>query len=144
MKVFGCFLVLISSVCCAYFYEKSLKASLLKYAEIIEFIKYTKSQIEYFSTPIDKIFTSFESKYINEAIKSKSASRNLIKDYARLNEFFSTIGKGYKKEESDLCDYYISYFQDEYSKIANELPIKIKVSRAMSLFIGATLIIFLV
>ena len=144
MKIFGCFLVLISSVFCAYFYEKSLKTSLLKYSEIIEFIKYTKSQIEYFSTPIDKIFTSFESKHINEVIKNKSAPRFFIKDYAKLNEFLSSIGKGFKKEEINQCEYNISYFQDEYSKIAYESPNKIKVFRAMSLFVGVTIIIFLV
>lgn len=144
MKIFGCILILISSVTCAYFYEKSLKIKMLKYAEIIDFIKYTKSQIEYFSTPIDKIFTSFDAKHITEILSSKKAPRSFGKDARVINEYFNSIGKGYKKEQIDLSNYHINYFQDEFTKLSYELPSKIKVFRAMSLFIGATTIIFLV
>lgn len=144
MKIFGCLLILISSVICAYFYEKSLKSKLLKYTEITEFIKYTMNQIEYFSTPIDKIFTSFEAKYISEIITNRCATRSLGNDYLKLNEYFNMLGKGYKKEQLDLSRYYLSYFSDACAKISYELPNKIKIFRSMSLFFGATTIIFLV
>ncbi|MBO5380350.1 MAG: hypothetical protein J6A90_08495 [Clostridia bacterium] len=144
MKILGCFLILISSVSCAYFYEKSLKNKLYKYAEIIDFIKYAKNQIEYFSTPIDKIFASFEAKYISDIISSKAAPKLFGKDDEQLNTYFASLGKGYKKEQIDLSNYYISYFQDVYTKASYELPSKIKIFRAMSLFFGATTIIFLV
>ncbi len=144
MKIFGCLLVLISSVSCAYFYEKSLKIKMMKYMEIIDFIKFAKNQIEYFCTPIDKIFTSFEAKYINEILKNRHAPKSFGKDTRQLNEYFSILGKGYKKEQIDISSYYENYFQDAYSKIAYELPSKIKIFRAMSLFFGATAIIFLV
>lgn len=144
MKIFGCLLILISCVSCAYFYEKSLKNKILILGEIIDFIKYVKNQIEYFSTPIDKIFTDFECKYINETIKSRRAENIFGKDKERINEYFSMLGKSYKKEQLDLSSYYLSYFSDRYTKISYELPNKIKVFRAMALFVGATTIIFLV
>ena len=88
MKIFGCLLILISSVSCAYFYEKSLKNKILILGEIIDFIKYAKNQIEYFSTPIDKIFTDFECKYINETIKSRRAENIFGKDKERIPSIF--------------------------------------------------------
>ena len=144
MKIFGCILILISSVSCTYFYENGQKTKLLRYAEIIEFMKFAKYQIEYFSTKIDKIFTEFDAKYIGEILSSKRVPKSFGKDSTALNEYFSSLGKGYKKEQLDLSSYYINYFQDAYTKISHELPNKIKIFRAMSLFIGATTIIILV
>lgn len=144
MKILGCILILVSTVSCAYLYENSLKSKLLKYVEIIDFMKYAKNQIEYFSTEIDKIFDSFDAKHINEILKNKKAPASFGKDGEKLNEYFYALGRGYKKEQIDLSSYYISYFEDSYNKIAYELPSKIKVFRAMSLFFGATTIIFLV
>lgn len=144
MKIFGCLFIIISSICCAYFYEKSSKNKLLNYAEAIDFIKYAKNQIEYFFTPIDKIFTSFQAKYIAESLSNRCAQKSFGKDAAHLNNYFSALGKGYKKEQIDLSNYYITYFQDAYTKACYEMPTKIKIFRAMSLFFGATTIIFLV
>lgn len=144
MKIFGCILILISSICCAFFYEKSLNNKIKIYEEIIDFIKYAKNQIEYFSTPVDKIFTSYESKQITDLLKNKSVTPSFSDESEKINEFFSLLGKGYKKEELQLCDYYISYFEDIYTKKLYEQPTKVKIFRAMSLFFGATTIIFLV
>ena len=65
MKIFGCLLILISSVSCAYFYEKSLKNKILILGEIIEFIKKYKIQLDIYKEAIEKL-TGYrvEKKYI--------------------------------------------------------------------------------
>ncbi len=147
MKIIGCGLVLIASIVCAYYYERSIKGKMSKYNEIICFIGYIKNQIEYFSYPLDEIFEKFSShtELTSALINGNFHSTRLGKeDEGKLNELFSQLGKSYKNEQITLCEYYIDYFTTSLRKCEGDAPNKIKVFRSMSLFVGICTIILLV
>ena len=148
MKIVGCILIFLSSLLCSYYYEKGLKKKSENLEEIICLISFIKNKIEYFSIPINKILLEYNTK--NKLIQQLINSRNLDSSNFdkqtenEINTFISTIGNGYKKEEVALCDYNIKLFSQKLSKIKSENPNKIKVFRAISLFVGISIIILLV
>lgn len=147
MKIIGCGLILIASLVCAFYYEKRIKDKLSRYNELISFISYIKNQIEYFSYPINEIFTKYQdsSPFINSIIDNNLDTKYLTSEEAtQINDFIASLGKGYKKEQIALCEYNISFFNVSLEKTKYEAPKKIKVFRSMSLFVGICSIILLV
>lgn len=147
MKLLGCGLILIASVVCAFYYEKHIKIKISYYSELISFINYIKNQIEYFSYPIDEIFAKYDisSDFLSSIVNGNVDSLRLSnEEKTQINEFMSSLGKGYKKEQIKLCEYNIAFFNTSLDKIKYEAPNKIKVFRSMSLFIGICTIILLV
>lgn len=149
MKFLGGVFILLASVLCAYHYEKRLKTKSLHIQELSSFITYIKSQIEYFSYPINTIFERYEAKseFINEIIKNPDClkSEGFDSDIQNtLLNFFSSLGKGYKKEQLSLCDYTISSLSSYVQALKKEYPSKVKVFRSMSLFVGISIVILIV
>ena len=138
MKIFGSFILLCASICSCYFYERSEKSKLSSASEICSFIRYIKAQIEYFSTPVVKIFSSYSERtpLIDDLSckQFKNAQKSLGKeDYKLILDFFSSLGKGLKDEELSLCSYTIEALEKSIDKQKKDLPNKIKVFRAMVL-----------
>ncbi len=148
MKIIGCALILISSILCAYFYENGLKAKISKLEELIAFITYIKNKIEYFSVPINKIYEQYENKsdFINNLITNQSLEGVSFDKGTNnaINEFFCSLGNGYKKEQIALCEYNIGLFNEKVQALKTEYPSKTKVFRSMSLFTGISTIILLI
>ena len=147
MKIVGCIFVLLSSILCSYYYERALKSKISKCEELISFIIYIKSQIEYFSLPINSIYERYSNKndFVNEIISNEGKIKALDKENdKKIAEFFSNIGKGFKKEQLNLCEYNIELFSHYLDKLKGEYPSKCKVFRSMSLFFGICAIILLV
>ncbi|MBQ3040874.1 MAG: stage III sporulation protein AB [Clostridia bacterium] len=146
IKIIGSILILCASVCACAFYERAEKAKIASLQECCDFIKHIRAQIEYFSTPVDKIFSSYDKKTeLIDALISKDAKNYFEKeDYPVINEFFASVGRQLKDEELSSCSYTISELEKRLEKRRQDYPNKIKVFRAMALFIGISVIILLI
>ncbi len=147
MKIIGALIIIIVSVISAYLYEKNIKTKAKHIEEIISFIKYIKSQIEYFSRTLNEIYTGYDvkSEYIYTLIENNGQGAQVSKEVdALIEEFFSNIGKGYKSEEIKLCDYTSERLYASLTQLQLEIPNKIKIFRSLSLFVGVCIIILLV
>ena len=149
MKILGAILILFSSIFSCTVYEKSEKSKIASTKQVCAFIKYIKAQIEYFSTPVGKIFASYNEKSpLVERLCEKEfslAKKMLDKDDFKLVfEFFGELGKGLKNEETAMCAYTIEALEGSITKKEKEYPDKIKVFRAMALFFGFCIVILLI
>ena len=149
IKILGCILILSASICACVFYESSEKSKLNAIKEINDFIKHIRSQIEYFCTPLDKIYTEFEHKTeIISCLANKGALA--IKDYLDATDFelintlFSELGKSVKSEQIALCSYTSKELEESFEKKKSELPNKIKAFRAIALFCGFCAVILII
>jgi hypothetical protein len=144
MKIIGSLIIMLASIICSYLYEKRLKLQVECLERFISFIKYVKSKIEYFSQPTNKIFSSYSDfEYINSSINDRFSllGKN---EKALLDDFFQKLGSGYKAEELSLCDYTSNAILETLTEFKSKNPSKIKIFRALSLFFGASVIIFIV
>ena len=145
MKIIGSILIICASVAFSYFYEKKQKEKIKHANELYDFIKYIRAQIEYFSTPVYKIYVEYSNKteYISSLL---IPSKNSLKDEYNnfVSNFFANLGKGYKKEQLQLCDYALEYIKNYEKKTRAEYPNKIKVFRALSIFAGFCVVILLI
>ena len=103
MKIIGSIFILISSIIASYYYEKTLKARIQKCEEIIDFISYIKTQIEYFSTPINIIYEKYDKKVemITFLIEKKNCKILGNETDRKIFNFFDSIGKGFKKLQTE-------------------------------------------
>ena len=110
MKIIGSIFIIFASIVSSYYYEKKLKVEISNLENLCSFIMFTKNRIEYFSIPIKQIINDYSEKtpflydlinrFDNGDLKFLEAStKNDIFD------FFNSIGKGFKKEQLDLCTY---------------------------------------
>ena len=152
-KLIGAILILCASVCACYFYEKNEKHKILICEEYCELIKFIKSQIHYFSFPIDKILSSYkphlkERNEINEYRDLSKVKENIAhsdkEEKALLEGFFSSLGKGLKAEEIALCSYTASELEKIVEKKKANYPNNVKSFRAIVMFIGACAVILLI
>ena len=148
MKILGSFLIIIASIVSSYFYESSLTHSIEILRELVEFIKTTKNKIEYYSLSIDEILKDYtcknnsSNKIINgDFVTIMHLDVNVQKD---IENYFSNLGKGYKKEQLSLCDYTINSLENALNNMKSEFTKKAKVFRSLSLFLGVGVVILLV
>lgn len=146
MKIFGSILILFSSVLTSYYYEKSLKKKIKICEDGIDFISYVKVQIEYFSNPINVIFENYNlNTDIKELLENKKNHKIFGNELDKnLYDFFTSIGKGFKKEQLSLCDYTLTSLNSELLKMKSDYPSKSKVFRSLSMFFGICAIILLI
>lgn len=147
MKIIGSLLILIATVVASFFYEKGYKDRLSKIKSVIGFISYIRTQIEYFSHPLSEIYNNYQemNDFLLTLTKAESNDFGLDKqEFNIIREFFSSLGKGYKKEQISLCDYTIKELNKIYETQERDYPNKIKIFRSMSIFIGVSAIILLV
>lgn len=148
MKVIGGILILCASIFVSYLYEKQQKSKAEYLSQIQEFIKFTKGQIEFFSTPYNKIIEKYTNdSELRESILSGFKSHLVILDLddkKTVKGFFSAIGRGFASEEIALCEYTLSSLEKSIEKIKKENPNKIKIFRSMALFTAVSIIILLV
>ncbi|MBQ7760708.1 MAG: stage III sporulation protein AB [Clostridia bacterium] len=147
IKILGCVLILIASVVSGYYFEWSFKEKIQFLENVVGLLNYIKKQIEFFSTPIKEIYSSYpdKSKHITDLIDGDLDDlRRKYKDLDFIFNYFQQAGKGYKSEQLKLCDYTINEAQACLNKLKEELPKKVKVIRSISLFLGASIVILLI
>ena len=148
MKIFGCVLIFVSCLLSSHFYERYLKKRIEILEEFISLIVFIRNKIEYFSIPINKILLEFnaKTKFIKSLIENKEINCAYFDKETEnlLSSFISNVGNGYKNEQIALCDYNIEIFRQKMNKNKEEYPKKVKTFRAVSLFIGISIIILLI
>ena len=146
MKIIGGLFILLSSIISSYAYEKSLKQEISRLSEIEKFLTHIKVQIEYFSSSLPDIYSSFGEKtdYILSAIENKSVSGvpKDIKD--KINRCLNTLGSGYKKEQLAILNLTVEEVNRTLNYVKENLPNKLKATRATSLFVGLSIVILLI
>lgn len=146
MKIFGGALIILASVFSSYCYEKSLKEKINKLGDVINFLAYIGRQIDYFSSPLKKIFNDYENKTdtVNCLIENKTVY-GLDGDITlKINSCFSSLGEVYKREQLTVINYTLCEVQEKLKMMENSKSDKIKVFRAISLFVGISFVILLV
>ena len=146
MKITGSILIIIASITVSFFYEKQKKELLLQLKSVASFIDYIKCQISYFSKPLSEIYENYKKQSVELSLLIKGEvtfpfSKEL-KD--ELYTCFLGLGTGYKEEEIKKLNYVALKINEEITKNENELPKKIKVFRATSIFVGCSTVILLV
>ena len=149
MKFIGSALIIIASICASFFYEKKLKAEIHSLNEAIDFILYVKTQILYYSKPINEIYKDYNktSLFLQEILESKEKATltNFNKESKeKLTSFLSTIGKGFKSEQISLCEDTITYLNEQLTRLEAEYSKKTKAYRSISLFVGVCVVILLI
>jgi len=149
MKLFGSIMIILASIISSALYEKKLKQEINDIEELIRFTGYIKNQIEYFSLPVDKIFKNYnKSQFINHLIANKQSclSDNIpnknIEYETKL--FLNNLGKGFKKEQLALCNYFIQKLESAKNELQTEFSKKTKIYRSLSLFAGIACVILIV
>ncbi len=119
-------------------------------------IRHVKAQISCFCTPLAEIFAEFENSSL-EAIGFTSALREggfsyalekckdkIYLDTERINmlaNFGEELGKSYREEQIECCDYYIGELENAYTKTRDEQPRRAKLYRSLLLTGGLMVII---
>lgn len=146
MKIFGGLLIIVSSVIASYFYENKQKKQIKDLKELYNFIEHIKIQIEYFSSPLKEIYDKYISD--NQIIRDiKCGISPILSNKTAETEFsscFNTLGKGYKKEQLKNLEYISNILSKEIQNEESNLHQKIKIFRALSLFVGCCTVILLV
>lgn len=155
-KIFGTLTLLtITAYLC---YQASrLEMKRVRQAEgFLLLLRHVKAQISCFCAPTCDIFSSFENEALSdigflEELKKGDFCRavSLCRDKIYLDEgeinlliaFGHELGKGYRQQEIEGCDYYISELECAYAKKREEQPKKSRLYRSLVLTGGLMLII---
>ncbi len=156
MKILGLFFIFLCSLLVGALSSHKTKFALIQLRSVIEFMSYIKSQIEYFNTPVNDIYSQYDNEILKEFVSNISAhgwEEAFVKTQKiylssetveRLIKFGSYLGKSNKEEQIAHCTYYIEMMEDEYKKLEAEAPQKTKVSLALGLGGGLMLVILLI
>ena len=145
MKIIGAILILLVSIIVSSNYEKRKKQEIVDLKAMVSLLQFIKNQIEYFSLPISEILAKYSTD--NECVKRfvdtgyLSFSDKNIQD--ELIKCFTQLGKGFKEEQISLLNYNIELTNKTIKSNEESNPQKIKVYRAMSLFISSCVVILL-
>ena len=149
MKLLGGIFIICASICSSFFYEKNLKQVINCHKELIDIFSYTKTQIDYFSKPINQIFAEYESRSeLTEEIISKRENAGLtFLNYdtrKSVQILLKELGKGYKKEQISLCEYNLEELEKDLENLKADYSKKCKIYRSISLFFGVCAVILLI
>lgn len=145
MKIIGAILIFLVSIIVSSNYEKRKKQEIVDLKAMVSLLQFIKNQIEYFSLPISEILAKYSTD--NECVKRfvdtgyLSFSDKNIQD--ELIKCFKQLGKGFKEEQISLLNYNIELTNKTIKSNEESNPQKIKVYRAMSLFISSCVVILL-
>ena len=146
MKIIGSAFIIVASITVSFFYEKKQKENLMLLKSICSFLEYIKNQIEFFSLPLNVIFEQSSNKtcLINELIVGKEIDVFSQEINDEINICFSGLGKSYKSEQIKKLDYTIMFLKEQINKTQENYSEKIKVFRAIAIFVGCSMVILLV
>ena len=146
MKIAGSILIILSSITVTFFYEKRLKEQINTLKLLFDFFEYVKNQIEYFSLPLNDIYSKYTSSNscISDIINGKKVDCLSDEINSNILNLMSVLGKGFKGEQIKNLEYVNVCLDKEIKKYEKEYNQKVKVFRAMALFVGCCTVILLV
>ena len=114
--------------------------------QIKDFVSYIKIQIELFSLPLSEIFSKYKhsNDLIEELIETKQVAAFSKQTRDELFSCFSVLGTGFKDEQLSRLTYLITFLDKTVTESEKDYPQKIKVNRALSLFVGCSTVILLI
>ena len=119
-------------------------------------LRHIRSQISCFCTPLGDIFGAYENAALEEigflsAMRERGFSAAIDEcrekillscdEIGFLYSFGEEIGKSYREEEIECCDYYISVLEDSYARSRADQPRRARLFRSVLLTGGLMLII---
>ncbi len=123
------------------------------------FIAHIGREIEYFKTPLDKIFSSFANSILEKneflnTVREKSLSDALDKrssifcfkeeTYKSLLDFSEFLGKSDSSDQLSRCKYILSLIDDDLKKCKEAYPKNRKMYSSLGVLSGVMIIILLV
>ena len=146
MKIIGSVLIILSSVVISHRYEREKRQSIDTLKEIRDFIHYIRTQIEYFSLPLCEIYARYnkKSKPILCVIEKTQIIGIPSSVQDEITRCFNSLGNGYAKEQMNSLEYLSVKISETITREEKENEKKIKIFRAISVFIGCSVVILLV
>lgn len=151
-------LCLIFSVCVYIGYEAAARyrRKLRMTEALIALLTYIKAQIEFFSAPLDDIYSSFHNQVLDNCKFTENLRQNgftatldtirySIPDevYESLTSFAAGLGKSGRQCQIDLCNYHIEALVTASDVIKDSLPQKTRLYTSLSVMAGLTAVIIL-
>ena len=154
-KYIGLLIIFICSVVVGQTISAKYKSSAKETEAFIQFIKYIKSQIEYYNTAYPDIYEKYSNDIINDFIaKLHNTDWITALDTTTFNfddsikellyNFGHEIGKSMKDEQLTNCSYTIEQLQIQYNYIISDLPKKVKLCTSLSLMTGLSIVIIFI
>ena len=158
MKTLGLLIIVFSVISFGLFSSYKTKRSLASMKSIINFMYYTKSQIERFNTPLDLIYRNYAENenciiadFIEDVLvkgwSNAITNTNLyLPEETRkiLIEYGEYLGKSNKITQLIHCNHYIEMIEEKYKEMEKTAPDKIKLSLTLSVYSGLMLIILFI
>lgn len=158
MKTLGLIILAGSVIFFGVFSSYKTKRILFLIKNILNFMYYTKTQIECFNTPLDAIYKKYAEKNeceIRELIENISKNGwassletncNHLPDSIQdlLLEYGENLGKTNKQEQLKHSIHYTQMLEEKYKEMVLTTPDKIKLSMALSIYSGLMLIILFI
>lgn len=101
---------------------------------LAELVRFIRSNISFFLTPLDGLFAAFDDEYLGKTgfceilrrdgldAALKSGSLDLSPETEKImDRFVSKLGKGLRDEEISLCDYTAGRLSEEERRLCDEL-----------------------
>ncbi len=152
MKLIGILLIFLSLSSLGFGYARGCIKS-QKYLEaLLSLLRFIRSQIADYSSPLDKIYLQFENKELDSAdfisalrdkglsyaISDRASALMLPEDISELLLRFSDgLGKSLTGEQLRHCDIYVSLLEEKVKKYEGELNGKCKTAKTLSVSAAA-------
>ncbi len=130
----GSAVLLLSSIAIGHETVRSKNVRIRHIRSLVYLVRFIRSNITYFLTPLDGLFSKFDDEDLNktefcdvlrreglEAALRCGALRISRETEMIMNEFAAALGKGLKDEEINLCDYTIGRLTEEEQRENDEL-----------------------
>ena len=154
LRMIGALAVVTSGVYAACIFNSGTRQVLRQTEAFISLLRFIRSQIECFALPLPQALGRCPAEILKgcgyDRAEKPSSGEHLmagccIEDTSvrrSMERFFSEIGRGYREEQLNLCDYCISSLEERRAHMASQLPMKIKVNSALSI-VGAVAVVIL-
>ncbi len=107
----------------------------------LDLILYIRAQIDCYLRPLGEILSTRDAAHLDETLAAPDADLPAILEASSLyldgdtnhllEGFVREIGGGYREEQLKHCDYYISALRDHRTRVAAELPSRIRLTVAL-------------
>lgn len=151
--IVGSVLLFAASAAVSVSYAASSRKRIADTDALIDLVRHIRVHIEYFLTPLDRIYSDFSSdalgscgfsevlkkRGLTEAIRSGKANTSK-KTSEILLKFSESLGEGYRNDQLDLCDLCISSLTEQLSHEREEYAKKSDLYR----FVPGLLAVFII
>ncbi len=158
-KIIGIFFVFFSCSACGFFISHMLYTSVRQLDAFCRLVKFIETQIDYYLTPLDRIFLEYEDKHLElcgflpltrnvGAVKALDECKNKLYlssvQYKELKSFFSSLGTHSSNEEKKHCEYFYTRLRELLSEAEEVLAARERLSRSLGILAGIFLALILI